>query len=575
MSTISKLRHILSKRDKIYFVVLVVLSVLLAVIETIGISSIMPFISIATDFHRIQTNRYLHLLYTHLHFSSPEHFVIAFGVALIFFYFFRAFFNLSYYYLLARFSRGRYYLIAYKLLQNYLNFSYSDFTKHDTSTLTKNIINEANNVVALLTNALFMLSEISVSVFLYALLISVNWKMTLLLTVFLAANALFLVKAVGGKLKKEGERRVEFQKRMFESIEISFGNFKIIKLLTNDEPILERFKEATAGFTRTQIINQTLIQFPRLFLETLGFSIVAFIVIYLVWKYGKNITPVLGMLSMYVLALYRLLPSMNRVIGSYNQMLFFKKSLDIVHGDLLYRIEMLGDDNVDFKRNIRLDHVWFGYDSKVILKDVNIEIKKKQKVAVTGESGAGKTTLVDIIIGIYRPSKGRVLVDDVPLSERNIKSWRSKIGYIPQQVYLFPGSVAENIVFGRKMDEARVIECLKMVGMWEFFEEKQGIHTRIGTGGVGLSGGQMQRVAIARAIYSDPEVLVLDEATSALDYEGEQKIMDMIFEIGREKTIIIVAHRRSALKRCERILLVENGEVSEIKNNYVTDESLP
>ncbi len=566
LEAIRKLRFLLSRRDKMYFIILILLSIALAVVETVGISSIMPFISVATDFNRIHTSKALYFIYKHLGFKSYEGFVEAFGIALIVFYLFRAAFNLTYYHLLARFSQGRYYLIAYRLLQNYLNFSYKDFTQRDIATLTKNIINEANNVMNLLTSMLMMFSEVCISIFLYSLLIYVNWKMTLLLSFFLAANALFLIKTVSAKLKKEGIKRAEFQRRVFESIQISFGNFKIIKLLSSDEPILERFKNATSGYTKTIVINQTLAQFPRLFLETLGFSIVAFIVIYLVWKYGKNITPVLGMLSMYVLALYRLLPSINRMLSSYNQIMFQMRSLEIVHSDLVYDTEKLGNETVVFNREIRLENVSFGYNDKNILTDVNLTIKKNQKIAITGESGAGKTTLVDIIIGIYKPTEGKVFIDEVELSEKNIRSWRSKIGYIPQQVYLFGGSVAENIVFGRKFDANRVKECLRMVEMEKFFDNYNGIQTRIGPGGINLSGGQQQRIAIARAIYSDPEVLVLDEATSALDYEAEERIMDMIFRIGKNKTIIVVAHRHSALNRCEKVIMVANGKVKELVN---------
>ncbi len=558
---INKLRYLLSRRDKLFLLFLLGFSIIIALIETAGISVIMPFIAVATDFSRIFANKYLNFLYKLFQFSSPQVFVITFGIFLIFFYIFRSGINLLYFYFLARFSQSRYHLIAYKLFQNYIGFSYKDFVSHNTSTLTKNIVNEALNLTQLISNVLFMLSEVFIVALLYSLMIYVNWKMTFLLTVFLIINGIFLVKTVSKKIKIEGEKRVEFQKKFYEIINSTFGNFKFIKLTGNEREILDKFNEASYGFALTNIKNQTLAQFPRLFLEAIGFSIVAFIVTYLIWKYNQDIKPALGLISMFVLALYRLMPSANRILSSYNQIMFYRKSLDIVHNDLIYDVENLGDEEINFNEKIEVKNLSFAYDKVNILENVNLTIRKGEKVAFTGESGAGKTTLVDLIIGIYKPSSGKILVDNVELSDKNIRSWRKKIGYIPQQIYLFDGTVGENVAFGRKYDEEKIIECLKKARIWDFFAEKQGLETKVGEGGIMLSGGQKQRVAIARAIYGDPEILVLDEATSALDYETEKEIMEEIFKIGKDKTLIIIAHRHSTLKNCNKIYVVKDKKV--------------
>ncbi len=558
---IKKLRALLSRRDKLFLLFLLFFSVLIALIETAGISIIMPFISVATDFSKVLSNKYFHLIYSLLNFSNPQSFVIAFGIFLIIFYAFRSGINLFYFYFLARFSFSRYHIIAYKLFQNYIGFSYKDFINKNTSTLTKNIVNEAYNLTQLISNILFILSEISIVLILYLLMIYVNWKMTVLLTIFLSLNAIFLIKTIAKKIKKEGEKRVEFQKKFYEIINSTFGNFKFIKLIGNERGILNEFNKASYGFAVTNIRNNTLSHFPRLFLEALGFGIVAFIITYLIWKYNRDIKPALGLISMYVLALYRLLPSVNRILSSYNHIMFHKKSLDIVHNDLMYNIEELGDENINFNDKIELKNLSFSFDNHDVLEDINLTIKRGDKIAFTGESGAGKTTLLDLIIGIYKPTKGKILIDNYELNDKNVKSWRKKIGYIPQQIYLFDGSVGENVAFGRKFDEKKIIECLEKARIWNFFKSKDGINTQVGEGGIMLSGGQKQRVAIARAIYGDPEVLVLDEATSALDYETEKEIMDEIYEIGKDKTLIIVAHRHSTINHCNKIYIVENKKV--------------
>ncbi len=558
---INKLRSLLSRRDKLFLLFLLIFSIIIALIETAGISIIMPFIGIATDFSKIFSNEYLYFLYNFLNFSSPQNFVVSFGIFLIFFYIFRSGINLTYFYFLGKFSFSRYHLIAYKLFQNYIGFSYKDFVSQNTSTLTKNIVNEANNLTQLISNVLFMFSEIFIVILLYSLMIYVNWKMTFLLTIFLIVNVIFLVKTISQKIKKEGEKRAEFQKKFYEIINSTFGNFKFIKLIGNEKQILKNFAQASYGFALTNIKNNVLGQFPRLFLEALGFGIVAFIVTYLVWKYNQDIKPALGLLSMYVLALYRLLPSANRILSSYNQIMFYKKSLDIVHNDLLYDVENFGEEKIEFKEKIELKNLSFSYDNYEVLNNINLIIKKGEKIAFTGESGAGKTTLVDLIIGIYKPTKGKILIDNTELNDKNIKSWRKKIGYIPQQIYLFDGTVGENVAFGRVYDEKKIIESLKKAKIWDFFESKDGLNTKVGEGGIMLSGGQKQRVAIARAIYGDPEILVLDEATSALDYETEKEIIEEIYEIGKDKTMIIIAHRYSTLHHCNKIYEVKNKKI--------------
>ena len=339
----------------------------------------------------------------------------------------------------------------------------------------------------------------------------------------------------------------------------------MIKLRGDEERIKKQFGEVSYGLVRTNIINQTLSQFPRLFLEAISFSLVSFIIIYLVFKYQTDISAAFGLLSMFVLGLYRLMPSVNRILSSYNSILFNLKSLELVHNDLIYEVEDLSDEEITFNEKIELKDVSFSYiEGKEILSNINLTITKGEKIAFTGESGSGKSTLVDIIIGLYRPSNGTVNIDDKVLDEKNVKSWRRKIGYIPQTIYLFDGTVAQNVALGETIDEKKMVEVLKKANIWDFLKEHhQGLETKVGEGGVKLSGGQKQRIAIARALYSEPEVLVLDEATSALDNETEAKIMDEIYKVSEDKTLIIIAHRLSTLEKCEKVYKLKNGKIKQ------------
>ena len=557
---INKLKSLLTRRDKEFLLGLVFFSIFISLLETVGITAIMPFINVASDFSVIQSNQYFNMVYNFLNFNKEIDFVLTFGMVLMVFYIFRSGINLLYFHLLARFSQGRYHLLAYRLFENYMGMSYHNFIKNNSSNLTKSIINEANNLTILISAILFMISEVFIIILLYGMMLYVNWKITILLTIILTINAIFLTKTVSKKIKKAGEIRADWQQKFYEIINRSFGNFKLIKLQSNDKNILDEFGEASYGFAKANITNNTLGHFPRLFLEAIGFSLIVFIITFLVWKYQGDVGGAIPIISMFVLALYRLMPSVNRIMSSYNQILFLHKSLDIVHNNLMYDSENLDDNEINFNQKIEIKNLSFEYDkNKLILNDINLTINKGEKIAFIGESGSGKSTLVDIIIGLYKPINGDINIDNLKLNNSNIKQWRKKIGYIPQSVYLFDGTVKENIIFGREYNEEKIIQVLKQANIYEFLKTKNSIDTIVGEGGVMLSGGQKQRIAIARALYGNPEILVLDEATSALDNDTEKKIMEEIYKVSFDKTLIIIAHRLSTINRCEKIYKLENG----------------
>jgi ATP-binding cassette subfamily B protein len=522
----------------------------------------MPFIAIATDFTLIHTNEYYSYAYKLFEFDKDVSFVISFGIILIFFYIFRSAINLLYFYLLNRFTQGRYHLLAYRLFENYMGMPYRDFITKNSSTLTKSIVNEASNLTALISAVLFMMSEVFIVIFMYIMMLYVNYKITFLLTAILFLNAILMIKTVSVKIKKAGVIRANMQKKFYEIINKSFGNFKLIKLNSNDKKMLDDFSKVSFEYANANITNLTLQQIPRLFLEAVGFGIIVFIITFLVWKYENSVANVLALISMFVLALYRLMPSINRIMGSYNQILFYHKALDIVHNDLLYDSENLGEDSISFNQKITVENLYFEYEEeKPILKNINLVIDRGSKIGFIGESGSGKSTLVDIIIGLYRPKIGKLLSDNNIIDNNNIKFWRSKIGYIPQSVYLFDGTVGENVAFGLEYNSDRVDSVLKKAKIYDFLNTKEGQKTLVGEGGVMLSGGQKQRIAIARALYSNPEILVLDEATSALDDETERHIMNEIYDISEDKTLIIIAHRLSTLDRCEIVYKLEEGRL--------------
>ncbi len=552
---IRKLSALLTLKDKKFLLFLFILTIFLSVIETVGISAIMPFISIASNPDLID-NGYYKRAYDLFGFHEKNNFVLAFGLSLICFYLFRALFNILYSYILNRFSYGSYHQFAYKLFQGYIGLPYKEFVQRNTATLTKTIINEANNLTTIIQNVLMLLSESFTVLFLYIILFFVNWKMTLVLSLILSVKVILLTKTLSKIIRLQGEKRATLQEKFYRIIGETFGNFKMIKLIGNEKIIFNAFTEASQGFSKANIINTTVAAIPRNVLETIGFSTLIAVVMYILYIYN-NAAFVIPLISMYALALYRMLPAVNRMITSYNAILFLHTSLDIVHSDLMYDLESEGEDNIDFDEHIELNNINFSYDGKHnVLNNVNLVIKKGEKIAFTGESGSGKSTLVDIIIGIYKPCSGSIKIGNKELTVNNVKSWRSKVGYIPQSIYLFDGTVAENVAFGHEFNSEKIKKALQQANIYEFLMKKDGVDTRVGEGGIQLSGGQKQRIGIARALYADPEILVLDEATSALDNETESLIMDAIYEASADKTLIIIAHRLSTIEKCDRKIVL-------------------
>ena len=559
---IDKLWFILSKQDKQFLFFLLFFSVVISVIETVGISIIMPFMAVATDFNLVESNEYYKKVYEFFSFTTPKDFVIAFGVGLIFFYIFRSAINLLYFYMLNRFSEGRYQIIASKLFHKYMGMTFKNFLQKNSSTLTKTIMHESSNLTYLIQQILLMFSEFFVLIFIYSMLLYVNFEITVTLTLLLFINGLLLTQIVSKKMKKLGVIRADIQTKFYEVINKNFGNFKIIKLQANNQKIFEEFNGPSIKLVNANITAATLSQFPKLFLEAIGFGIIVSIVIYLMWQQDGDISSSLAMLSVFVLALYRLLPSVNRIMSSFNSIMFHHKALDIIYDDLIVEHEILGNEEIFFNNVIKLQNLDFYYEEdKAILSNINITIKKGEKVAFIGESGSGKSTIVDLIIGLHHSKEGSLFVDEKILNSSNLISWRKKIGYIPQSVYLFDGSIADNVVFGREYNQDKIIEVLKKAHIYSFLQTKEGMNTQVGEGGVLLSGGQKQRIAIARALYGEPEVLVLDEATSALDNDTEEKIMDEVYKISQNMTLIVIAHRLSTIENCEKIYKLKKGSI--------------
>jgi len=561
MKYFQKLLRLLNKRDRRIVAWLILFSIFISAIETIGISAIMPFIEISTNFDNIHSNQYYLQVFNFFGFESEVNFAIVFGLALFGFYVFRGGMHLLYGYVSFRFVETLYVQITKKLFQTYMTMPYRVFTKKNSSYLTKTIITEAAYVPRIVNSVLQIISEAFVIVFLYTLMLIVNWKITIIFTAVILIKILFLTQTITKNLKSIGKIREKSEAQFYEIINRFFGNFKQSKL--QDENRIEasknEFSSVVYKYAETQVTGNYLGIVPKVFLETVGFSLIIILLTTLLYLDQRNVAYILPTLSLFVIALYRLLPSANRIINGYNAVVYGHRAIDIVNEELEVAQEKLGNKIIKFRDKIELTNVNFSYQDIEILSDINLTISKGEKIAFVGMSGSGKTTLLDLIIGLHGADQGEIKIDNILVDESNLQNWRSQIGYIPQHAYLFDGTIAENVCFGKDLDKDLLEISLKQANIFDFLQTQQGINTLVGEGGVQLSGGQRQRVSIARALYGQPEILVLDEATSALDEETEKKIMNEIYQISQDKTLIIIAHRLSTIKGCDKIYQLEGG----------------
>jgi ATP-binding cassette subfamily B protein/ATP-binding cassette subfamily C protein len=559
-SILNKLFRLLTHRHKVYLVILFILTVGFAVIETLGISVIMPFISLAADPGLLASGWYkkaFDLFGT----VSAESFIIGLGIGIICFYIFRAVYSVLLTWFMNRFSFGMYKYFSKKIFKTVLSISYKLYTVKNSAELMRTITNEANEISRITLNILQFCSEAFTILMVYAVIVLLNWKMTLIVSAILLSIVLFLLSILTNRNKIEGAKRLVSGRKMNRTLKETLGNYKYVKLKGNEESILAVYDATVETYARSEVMNNVLGIIPKGILESIGFSFLVAVVVFIIRVY-HDASRVIPVISMYALALYRILPSVHRMLQNVSSIVYLQKCLEGVEQSLNQPVEMEESAPLAFDQSIRLEDIHFKYmTGSDVITGVSLEIKKGEKIAITGESGSGKSTLVDIIIGIHKPVSGKVYIDNTAIADDNIRSWRKKIGYIPQSIYLFDGTVAENVSFGSISNDEKIIKALQMANIWDFLAAKDGINTVVGEGGIQLSGGQQQRIGSARALYDNPEVLVLDEATSALDTETELKIMDEIYNISAHKTLIVIAHRLSTVERCERKIRIEHGTI--------------
>jgi ATP-binding cassette, subfamily B, bacterial PglK len=583
MQNIKKLLFLLSFQERKDAGLLLIMILIMSVLDMIGVASILPFMAVLTNPNLIETNFILNRMFQNFSMFGVEtnqHFIFFLGVfvfvLLIFSLAIKAFTN----YLQIRFIHTIEYSIGKRLIESYLRQPYSWFLSRHSADIGKTILSEVALVIGNgLSPFLDLIAKGIIVIVLVNLLVIVDSKLALIVGLLLTSVYVFIfyffrkyINYIGGEILTKNQLR-------FKIVSEAFGATKQVKVGGVEQIYIKLFSNAAQIFSRTQATLAIISQLPRFILEAIAFGGVLVIMLYIMAKTG-SFTKGLPIISLYIFAGYRLMPALQQIYASFTQLTFIGPSLDKLYSDLknLKPFNENQDQGVlFFNKKIVLKNVDYNYpdSSRTALKDINLIIPKKSIVGLVGATGSGKTTLVDIILGLLEAQKGSLEVDGKIITNQNSRSWQRCIGYVPQHIYLFDDTIAANIAFGlepKDINQDMVRKAAQIANLHNFVIEElpHQYQTTIGERGVRLSGGQQQRIGIARALYHNPQVLILDEATSALDNLTEKEVMDAINSLKKDITIIIIAHRLNTVKSCDIIFKLEKGQIT----NQVTFDQL-
>jgi ABC-type multidrug transport system fused ATPase/permease subunit len=383
---------------------------------------------------------------------------------------------------------------------------------------------------------------------------------------------LSLYKFTRSFLARIGKERLKANQKRFTIVSEAFGAAKELKVGSLEKAFLDRFSNPAKILARHSAIAGAISQLPRYALEMIAFGGMLLLILYLMVQKAIFVN-ILPLIALYAFAGYRLLPAFQQIYGSITQLKFVSPSLDAIHNDiknLAPKISQKDKKNIPLNNAIELKNLHYQYPntSRTTVKDININIPISSSVGIVGTTGSGKTTIIDIILGLLQPQKGSLEVDNIIIDKNNCDAWQRSIGYVPQEIFITDDTLEANIAFGvdkNEINQDNIIQAAKIANIHDFVMKDlpQKYQTTVGERGVRLSGGERQRIGIARALYRDPKILILDEATSALDNLTEKLVMENIRNLGDKKTIIMIAHRLSTVRDCDIIFYLENGEIKD------------
>ena len=571
---VSELFSLLTVKQRRQFYFLQMLVVFMAVMEILGVASIIPFMALVGDVNQLQDETFIAQVYKASGINSETKFLFMLGIAVMMMLFIATTISSFTIWKICMFSNKIGAEISERLYTHYLKQNWLFHASGSSASLTNKIAIDTIRVTSAIILPFMQMNAKSILAFLMVLSIfAFNPTVAIIIFSIFAFSYLILFTIVRMRLIQNGRIITRVNEKRFRLMNEGFGGIKDVLLLGRDNDFIKRFNKTGNSLAYSLGTNDALANVPRYIMELVAFGSTITVVLFLIVYYENDLGVILPILSVYALAGVKLLPAFQSIYTCIAKIRASTPAFESIQDDLINSKKTKSNyvkENNTFlvpKKQISLVNVSFKYPNKndLVINKVNISIPVNSVIGLVGPSGSGKSTLIDIILGLIDPHEGSLKIDDKVIDDSNRRAWQNTIGFVAQSIYLSEGSIAENVAFGIPQDEInydKVNQALKLAQLDELLSKyENGVYTRVGERGVQLSGGQRQRIGIARALYYKSEVLVFDEATSSLDGISEKKIMKAINNFSGKKTIIMIAHRLKTVQKCDQIFFLDKGQI--------------
>jgi ATP-binding cassette, subfamily B, bacterial PglK len=571
-NALQQLFSLLDKRERRQTWIILGLTLITGFAQAVGVFSVFPFLNVALNPSQIQENDIFRFMYEFFGFTRGLYFLIFLGVVVFLALLFSNGITTLTIYAKTRFSEMRNHSISSRLLEHYMKNDYQFYSSRNSSDLVKNVIQEVTQLIGYLMSFFDLVVNASILSFILATILIIDFQTSLLAAGLFGTVYVLLTMYFRKTIRRKGEERNAANQDRVRFATEGLNSYKTTKVMGVEDYYVSNYKTHSLIFARSNAFSGAAAAVPRYIIEAIAAGgIVLFVVIEI--SLGRPLETLAPLIGLFGLAGYRMLPALQAVYSAYSNISYLEPIVERIYDDVdrarAYEsnIGLETIERIPFEQSITFNRATFQYERSedAVLKNISLTIKKNSMVGIVGKTGSGKTTLMDLILGLLYVNDGTMKVDDTVINAQNVKQWQAQIGYVPQEIYLSDDTVRKNIAFGlddAHIDDARVTKVIQMAALEDLVNRlPQQAQTIVGERGVRLSGGERQRIGIARALYRQPQLLVLDEATSSLDGKTEEEVLQAIQRAAKEITIIMVAHRLNTLVDCDVIHVMQQGQL--------------